>query len=158
MSQLHSQYPHLRCRIVGDGPERERLAALTKAFGFEHRVEFLGRRGRAQIAEEMGNCTLFALPSRYEALGCVYLEAMSCGKPVIACRGQGIGEIIRHRENGWLIPVDGLDAVVEGLSTLLESAELRARIGQAARQTILEGLTLRHQAQNLREIYEQVVG
>jgi glycosyltransferase involved in cell wall biosynthesis len=80
---------------------------------------------------------------------------MSCGKPVIACRGQGIEEVIDHGKNGWLIPVEGLEELVHGLSTLLGSPELRAGIGAAARQTILEKLTLSHQAQHLAKIYRR---
>ena len=49
---------------------------------------------------------IFALPSRYEGLGCVYLEAMSVGKPVIGCRGQGIADIIQHGTNGFLVGPD----------------------------------------------------
>jgi glycosyltransferase involved in cell wall biosynthesis len=80
---------------------------------------------------------------------------MSCGKPVVACRGQGIEEVIDHGKNGWLIPADGLEQLVRGLSALLGSPELRAGIGVAARQTILEKLTLSHQAQHLATIYRQ---
>jgi glycosyltransferase involved in cell wall biosynthesis len=103
----------------------------------------------------MRTCTVFVLPSRYEGLGCVYLEAMASGKPVIACRGQGIDEVIDHGRNGWLIPIDGLEELVQGLQALLGDAELRARIGRAARQTILDKLTLSHQAQSLMRIYEE---
>ena len=51
----------------------------------------------------MRRATIFALPSRYEGLGCVYLEAMSAGRPVIACLGQGIEEVIEPGVNGCLI-------------------------------------------------------
>jgi glycosyltransferase involved in cell wall biosynthesis len=85
----------------------------------------------------------------------VYLEAMSCAKPVIGCQGQGIDEVIEHRKNGWLVPAEGLEELVQGLSALLGSPELRTRIGTAARQTILERFTLSHQAQHLVRIYRQ---
>ena len=120
--------------------------ALAQDLGISDRVHFLGRRSRSEVAEAMRNCTIFALPSRYEGLGCVYLEAMASGKPAIACHGQGIDEIIQHGNNGWLIPVDGLEELVQGLQLLLGDAELRTQIGQAARQTILDKLTLAHQA------------
>ena len=87
----------------------------------------------------------------------MYLEAMSCGKAVIGCRGQGIEEVIEHGKNGWLIPVDGLAQLVEGLHALLASHDLCARIGTAARQTILDKLTLSHQAQQLANIYRQAI-
>jgi teichuronic acid biosynthesis glycosyltransferase TuaC len=82
---------------------------------------------------------------------------MSCGKPVIGCRGQGIDEVIEHGKNGWLIPADGLEELVQGLSALLGSRELSARIGTAARQTVLEGLTLSHQAKQLATVYRQAI-
>ncbi len=154
LDSLKHPYPDLSCIIIGEGPDRERLVTLVKDLGISDRVHFLGRRNRAEVAAAMRNCTVFVLPSRYEGLGCVYLEAMSCGKPVIACHGQGIDEIIHHGRNGWLIPVDGLTQLVQGLEFLLGDVQLRARIGEAARQTILSSLTLSHQAQNLLKVYE----
>jgi glycosyltransferase involved in cell wall biosynthesis len=107
------------------------------------------------VAEAMRQCTIFVLPSRYEGLGCVYLEAMASGKVAIGCYGQGIDEIIRHGENGWLILVDGVTELVEGLKTLVADNNLRSRIGETARKTILSGLTLSHQAEKLMSIYER---
>jgi glycosyltransferase involved in cell wall biosynthesis len=155
--RVKDSHPGLQCRIIGEGAHRDRFANLARDLGISDHVRFLGRRSRAEVAEAMRNCTLFVLPSRYEGLGCVYLEAMACSKPVIACRGQGIDDIIHHGNNGWLIPVDGLEELVQGLQMLLGSAELRTQIGKSARQTIVNKLTLSHQAQSLRKIYEEVI-
>jgi glycosyltransferase involved in cell wall biosynthesis len=154
-SRVKDSHPGLRCRMIGEGDDRNRFARVAADLGIGNQVDFLGRRSRSEVAKAMQNCTVFVLPSRYEGLGCVYLEAMACGKPAIACWGQGIDEIIRHGANGWLIPVDGLEELVQGLKVLLANAELRAQIGCAARQTILDGLTLSHQARKLMNIYEQ---
>jgi glycosyltransferase involved in cell wall biosynthesis len=154
-AQVKDSHPGLQCRIIGEGADRDRFASLARSLGISDQVHFLGRRSRFEVAEAMRDCTLFALPSRYEGLGCVYLEAMASAKPVIACRGQGIDEIIQHGSNGWLIPVDGLEELVQGLQYLLTNAALCARIGQAARQTILASLTLAHQARSLVKIYEE---
>lgn len=154
IAKLSSSYPGLQCQLIGEGADRDRFAALAAELSITDRVHFMGRRSRAEVAEAMRKCTVFVLPSRYEGLGCVYLEAMACGKPAIACHGQGIDEIIRHAENGWLIPVDGLNELEEGLRALLGNADLRARIGHAARQTITAGLTLSHQARKLMAIHE----
>lgn len=153
--RLKDSHPGLQCRMIGEGSDRDRFAHLAGDLGIGGRVHFPGRRIRREVAEAMRNCTVFVLPSRYEGLGCVYLEAMACGKPAIACRGQGIDEIIHHGSNGWLIPVDGLEELVQGLQALLENAELCLRIGEAARQTILNDLTLSHQARKLMRIYEE---
>lgn len=153
LDRLKNPYSDLSCNIIGEGPDRERLVALARDLGIRDRVQFLGRRTRAEVAEAMRNCTVFVLPSRYEGLGCVYLEAMACGKPVVACQGQGIDEIIHHGRNGWLIPVDDLKQLVQGLQFLLGDAQLRTRVGEAARQTILSRFTLSHQAQDLLKVY-----
>lgn len=157
IGRIGTLFPHLRCQIIGEGPDRARLEALASKLGLGQRVQFLGRQSRAAVADAMRACSVFVLPSRNEGLGCVYLEAMACGKPVIACRGQGIDEIIEHGRNGWLIPVDGLDELVQGLSTLLQSADVSLRMGIAARETILNGLTLRDQAQRIADIYRQAI-
>src|SRR5208283_1695785 len=153
MGKLRSTFPTLRCRVIGEGPDRAYLEAFALKLGIGTQVQFSGRQSRSEVAEAMQRCSVFALPSANEGLGCVYLEAMSCGKPAIGCRGQGIDEVIEHGRNGWLVPADGLEELVQGLSVLLGSTELRTRIGTAARQTILESLTLAHQARNLARIY-----
>jgi teichuronic acid biosynthesis glycosyltransferase TuaC len=154
-ARVKGSHPGLQCRIIGEGADRDRFASLAKDLGITDQVHFLGRRSRSEVAEAMRNCTVFALPSRYEGLGCVYLEAMASGKPVIACRGQGIDEIIHHGSNGWLIPVDGLEELVQGLQELLANTDLRVQIGRAARQTILDSLTLSHQAESLAKTYRE---
>lgn len=153
LKSLESSWPQLQCRIIGEGPYKAQFEALARDLDIGRQVRFVGRQSRAEVAEAMRRCSIFVLPSRNEALGCVYLEAMSCGKPVIACHGQGIDEVIEHGKNGWLTPADALEELTQGLCVLLGSSELRARIGTAARQTILENLTLMHQAKHLFEIY-----
>jgi teichuronic acid biosynthesis glycosyltransferase TuaC len=162
LGQLETTFPQLRCRIIGEGPDRARLQALANQLKLAQRVQFEGRKSRSEVADAMRACSVFVLASRYEGLGCVYLEAMACGKPVIACRGQGIDEIIEHEKNGWLIrdwtaPSDALDQLTRGLSTLLQSSELRSRLGAAARRTILNGLTLPDQARSLLQIYREAI-
>jgi teichuronic acid biosynthesis glycosyltransferase TuaC len=158
LANLRPSFPRLRCRIIGEGPERARFEALVRDLGILQQVRFVGRQSRSEVAQAMRRCSVFVLPSRNEGLGCVYLEAMSCGKPVIGCRGQGIEEVIEHGKNGWIIPPDGLEELVEGLAALLSSTETCVRIGFAARQTILEKFTLSHQAEHLATIYSQAVG
>ncbi len=101
----------------------------------------------------MKRCTLFAMPSPNEALGCVYLEAMASGKAVIACRKQGIEDIIRQGENGWLIQPGNLEEMIAALDSLLENRSLRQQLGRAARETSEAQLTLARQAELLNQTY-----
>jgi len=78
---------------------------------------------------------------------------MSSGKPVVACRGQGIEEIIQHGRNGWLVAPDDLQGLTQALCALLENTERRNQIGNSARETILHGFTLAHHARALSGLY-----
>ena len=157
MAAIRDRLPDATCDIMGDGPERSRLESLAGELRIRDQVRFLGRQRRSQVAEAMRGCTVFALPSRYEGLGCVYLEAMSAGKPVIACQGQGIVEVIQHGVNGWLVSPGDVNDLAGGLSLLLQSAHLRQQLGRAARQTVLRSLTFAHQAEQLAAIYQRCV-
>jgi hypothetical protein len=156
-ARIHEKFPGTHCHMIGDGPERYPLEQLAQNLGIASNVKFLGRQSRDQVADAMRRCTVFALPSSYEGLGCVYLEAMSAQKPVIACRSQGIDEIIRHRQNGFLVNPNDPEDLAHALTALLEDASLRRQLGQQARNTILGNFTLNHQAQRLAELYRECV-
>jgi len=158
IASIAPDFPTLGLEFIGQGPELPRLQALLEQLEIGERVRFLGRQSRAQVAEAMRRCTVFALPSTYEGLGCVYLEAMSAGKPVIGCRGQGIGEIIRHGSNGFLVGPDNERELALALTLLLRDEPRRRNLGTAARATILERLTLAHQAETLVRIYRECAG
>jgi glycosyltransferase involved in cell wall biosynthesis len=158
VAELRGKYPQLLYEIIDDGPERSYLAALAQELKIAERVRFHGRQNRRFVAEAMKRCTIFALPSTDEAMGCVYLEAMATARPIIGCRGQGIEEIVSHDENGMLIQPDNLQEMVQALDILLKNAPLRKQMGIKARQTITEGLTLQHQAARLSALYRQCLG
>ena len=155
LASILPHYPHISCEIIGDGPEHRRLARLASECNLAGRVRFLGRQSRMQVADAMRRCMLFALPSRYEGLGCVYLEAMSTEKPVIACRGQGIDEVIVHGSNGWLVDPGNLQELIAALSLLLENQRLRRQLGMAARRSILQRFTSAHHAAQLAVLYRE---
>jgi glycosyltransferase involved in cell wall biosynthesis len=155
MASLTTDFPELALEIIGDGPERLRLESLVQQLKIAERVHFLGRQSRQQVAAAVRRCTVFALPSSNEGLGRVYLEAMSAGKPVIGCRGQGIAEIIRHGSNGFLVGPDNERELGLALAMLLRGESRRRNLGAAARDTILERLTSAQQAENLVRIYRE---
>jgi glycosyltransferase involved in cell wall biosynthesis len=157
VAALAPEFPALALEIIGEGPERSRLEILTRQLNIGERVRFLGRKSRREVVEAMRRCTVFALPSRYEGLGCVYLEAMAVGKPVIGCRGQGIAEIIQQGSNGFLVGPDNEKELTLALGMLLRDERKRKSLGTAARDTILDRFTLAHQAETLARIYRECV-
>lgn len=156
-ADISSRFPACRLEIIGEGSERERLVRLARDLGITNLVTFRGRQSREAVAQAMGACALFALPSSYEGLGCVYLEAMASGKPAIGCRGQGIDEIIEDGKNSFLISPGNQAELAEYMRILLINEDFRHRIGSAARQRILQGYTLEHQADRFAQLYQECV-
>ena len=101
---------------------------------------------------------VFALPSLQDNLPNVMLEAMSCGVPVVGFACGGIAETVRDGDNGLTVPVGDPAALAAALRTVLEDTAFRDRAGAAARETILDGYTLRHQAERHLALYKGLLG
>lgn len=118
LPRVLEQIPDLTYRIVGEGPERERLEGLTRELQIESRVEFYGKVSERDKEKLLTDCEVFVLPCRetetdFEGFGISLLEAMSHRKPVIAGRSGGVPEVVSDGETGWLVdPAD-----VEELAT-----------------------------------------
>lgn len=156
VASLANEFADISLDIIGEGSEKARLQSLARQSGISSRVHFRGRQSRHEVANAMKRCAFFVLPSRYEGLGCVYLEAMSCAKTVIGCRGQGIAEILQQGTNGFLVGPDNERELSLVMGILLGDPAKRGLIGTAARDTILDRLTLDHQAKHLVRIYREL--
>ena len=104
-------------RVVGDGPERPRLQQLAVDLGIADRVRWLGQLPRSSMAGVYRDCDAFVLPSRAETFGVAFIEALACGKPLIATRCGGPEDIVRAG-NGLLVPVDDVDALAAALKRM----------------------------------------
>ncbi len=122
--------------IVGGGPERQRLEALTAELGLSDRVTFHGPQPNERVAQAMARASVMVVPSRIgprnqtEGLPTVIVEALAHQRPVIAARLTGIPEIIVHGVTGWLFEVDD----VQGLAYALE--EVRGDPEEAQRRAL----------------------
>jgi glycosyltransferase involved in cell wall biosynthesis len=155
VAAVAGDFSELTWEVIGGGPELNRIRALAEQLGVIGSIRFRGRQNRVEVSEACRRCTVFVLPSRYEGLGCVYLEAMASGKVAFGCTGQGIEEVIQHGENGWLVPPNGLEELIEGLRVVLRNDLLRRQIGAAARDTVLRSFTLAQQAHRLLTVYRE---
>ncbi len=107
----------LMFKIVGDGSCREAYAKLIKEFNLEECIVFLGRLEREAVLKEFQDCDAFVLPSRHESFGVVYIEALACGKPVIATRCGG-PETIVNDTVGVLIEKEDPKALKEAIKQM----------------------------------------
>ncbi len=94
MPLVRREFPLARLRIVGQGDDQPRLAALTQRLGAGFAVDFLGPISDEALRAEYAACDVFALPSRKEGFGLVFLEAMTYGKPCLGARAGGTPEVI----------------------------------------------------------------
>jgi glycosyltransferase involved in cell wall biosynthesis len=104
-------------RIGGDGPLQSALKRLAASLGLGERVRFLGTLDREQVRAEMRRCAALVLPSRSESFGVVAIEAMGCGRPVLATACGGPQDIVTP-ETGILCSPDDEAALAAGLTEM----------------------------------------
>lgn len=138
-ARLVAERPYARLVIVGDGPDRPKLARLVRTLGVEGKVELTGELDARAAQERMARSSVMALPSVRESLGAVYLEAMSLGVPALATRGEGIEEHIEHGVSGILVPPEDDEALFAELRALAGDPERARQIGEAGRRRFLAG-------------------
>lgn len=121
-----------RLLIAGDGEHRGALEARAAALGLgAERVRFLGRVSAGQVRTLLGQAAALVVPSIYEGMPLVVLEAMAAGVPVVASRVSGIPEVVVDGETGWLVPAEDPPALASALAHLLGDPAERARRGAA---------------------------
>jgi glycosyltransferase involved in cell wall biosynthesis len=122
--------------IVGDGEHRESLELKVRDLHLQDRVIFVGRRSREEIAEFMSRASALVVPSIYEGMPLVILEAMSRGLPIVASRVSGIPEVVVDGESGWLVEPENVDQLARALDSLSSSRSEARRRGQAGQSWV----------------------
>jgi glycosyltransferase involved in cell wall biosynthesis len=122
--------------IIGDGPEREQLEALSRCLAIGDRIYFAGMRTKPETSALMAACDIFVLNSTYEGFSHVVLEAMGLGLPVVATAVGGTPEVVASGVNGWLIPPADREALQDALCKLISCPEDRQHLANGARATV----------------------
>jgi phosphatidyl-myo-inositol dimannoside synthase len=112
MPQIRQEIPAARLRIIGRGDDTRRLQSLASRLHLGDAVRFLGYVGDDDLRRELRDCRVFALPSRNEGFGLVYLEAMAQGKPCVAARSGAAPEVLSP-ETGVLAEYANLPALAQ---------------------------------------------
>ena len=131
--EVEKAVPWARMVIVGDGPQRERLAADNPD------IIFAGMLRGVSLAEHYASADIFVFPSLSETFGNVTLEAMASGLPTVAYNYAAAREHIRHGDNGLLAERDDEAGLIAQVLRLAQSQAMRSKLGAAARRTA-EGL------------------
>lgn len=134
MALLRTGFPQVHVAIAGTGPLREQLEATAQSLGVADRVTFLGFR--SDVNEVLDACDIFVLSSLCEALPFALLEAMAHELPTVGTTVGGVSEVIVPMETGLLAPPRDSVALAAAIKPLLESAQLRERMGRASRERV----------------------
>ncbi|MGR3292441.1 MAG: glycosyltransferase family 4 protein [Candidatus Scalindua sp.] len=125
--------------IIGSGDNKESLEKYAKEKGIK--VVFLNNIPNSELPEILNQNEVFILPSFYEGTPKALLEAMACGLSCIGSNVEGIREVIKHKENGYLCETDA-ESIRQAILEVLEDRTLQENIGQNARRTILDDFSL----------------
>ncbi len=138
LGKLLQRFPSLVYHVVGDGDGRPALEALARTEGVAHAVCFHGVVSERELIESYQSASVFVMPSRFEGFGFVFVEAMTYGKPVVCGNEDASPEVVSDGESGFCVAPTSVAAVGAALERLLGDADLRARMGQAAKRRVEE--------------------
>jgi glycosyltransferase involved in cell wall biosynthesis len=147
--------PSLELDLVGEGPTLESARFEAGLLGLNHRVRFLGYRD--DTAQCLRAADMFCLISNYEGFPYTTLEAMREGLPTLVSDVGGAGEAVVEGQTGFLIPRRNVEVLAQRLALLANDAELRRRMGAAAREHFLANFTFDRMFNRTLQVYEEVL-
>ena len=148
--------PDLRTLIVGDGPLRERLEATARAYELvePRRAYFLGHRN--DVPRLLASCDLLVLPSLYEGMPNVVLEAMRFRKPVVATAAPGTTEVVVDNATGLLVPLRKPPALARAIRQIVDDPALADRLGAAGRSRVETEFGVDRMIARFADLYESL--
>lgn len=123
MNLLKDKYPNIKAIFAGTGPLEEEIKKQIKEHGLEEKISLLGWRN--DVKELINLSDVVGLFSQREGLGKCLLEAMICGKSVIATNTRGPRELIQPNQSGYLFAIDDIEATAKSIESIYTDIELR---------------------------------
>jgi len=157
MQKVVAAFPNVKWTIVGDGLQKEELLFYINDMKLQQHVELAGAKTKDEILDYYNKADIFFLPSVYEGIANVVLEAMSLQIPVVSSDCSGMAEVITHMSDGLLATNYDSDEMALHLSTLLQDAALRTQISLAARKTIEKHFSIERQLDVFEENYKAML-
>ncbi|MCI0512016.1 glycosyltransferase [candidate division KSB1 bacterium] len=148
------KYPHVKFVLAGDGPLRGDIEQQIQKNGLTQNFQLLGFR--TDIAALLGAYNLYVLPSLYEGLPNQVLEAMACGKGVVATAVDGTVEAVVDGTTGLLVPPKDAPALANTLLKVLDQPESSTRFGVASRQRIEENFTIEKEVRAFENLFTEL--
>lgn len=157
---LH-RYPNTILLVVGDfhtDLDKAYFSQQIQELGLEKKILITGKVAHEQVLAWVNEVDIFVFPSLHEGSSQAVLEAMACGRPIVASGVGGILDLINHEENGFLVESGDTDALVNGLTTLIDNPDVRTLLGQNAMSRVKKDFMPIHETQKWLSVYEEVLG
>ena len=149
--------PDMRLKIVGKGPLEPLVRKRIKALNLQKNVELLGHVSEDRLIELYQTSEAFILPSLYEGLPTVLLEAMACGAPCISTSVGGVPEVLHDHVDGLLIPPGNPMAMADAIRKIQNDRSLQKKLGQNARKLITSEFSWTRMADRFISLYEMML-
>jgi phosphatidylinositol alpha-1,6-mannosyltransferase len=156
LPRLLHEWTDLQLVAVGEGDDQPWLEQLAEGCGVRRHVHFLSRLTHSELAACYSACEMFALPSRGEGFGLVYLEAMARGKPVIGGAHGGAPEVIDDGRTGYLVHHGDAPQLATSIETLLANPELAREMGARGRERVNRDFKFSVFAKSLKKILREL--
>jgi glycosyltransferase involved in cell wall biosynthesis len=150
------QMPDVRFLILGEGELRDSLERHVREHHLEKHVFLPGFR--TDVLGCMKSFDLFVMSSVTEGLGTALLDAMACGKAIVATRTGGIPEVVEDGETGRLVPPRDHAAMAQAILAVLADDEQRRRMGEAGLARVQERFTVERMVAETAAVYGRVAG
>jgi colanic acid/amylovoran biosynthesis glycosyltransferase len=154
IAQLQSSGRAVRLRLIGDGPDRCSLEAAARELHIADSVIFEGAVNQDRIRDFYATADVFAMASFAEGIPVVLMEAMAMEIPCISTWITGIPELIRDSIDGLLVAPSDAEALAAAIARLMDDCELRARLGAAGRQRVIEKYNLSQNIVRLAQVFD----
>jgi glycosyltransferase involved in cell wall biosynthesis len=149
------KFPTTVFQIIGDGELRQSLEQLSRALGIENNVQFLGTR--PDVPELLAHMDVFVLPSLWEGMPIVILEAMAARKPIVASDVDGVSEIVVDKRDGILVPPRDAKELAQAISLILTDRGLAECLGQRAFDKVVSEFDIETTVSRTQKLYDSVL-
>ncbi len=156
-SKVIRKIPNTKLIFAGKGDEKENLKNLSSKLGLLDKVVFTGFVSENEKWCLLRRCDIFVLPSSVEGHPITIIEAMSCGKPIIATNIETFTEIIENGKNGILVPLHSYNKLADAIIELLLNKKKRRIIGENAKENASEIFDIKNTASKYLDIYNYIL-
>ncbi|MFC2993686.1 glycosyltransferase [Acinetobacter sichuanensis] len=158
IADQHPQFAtHLQFRIVGGGPDLNKLQLLAQQLGIDKNVVFTGAVQHDLVPVELENLDIYIALSRQESFGVAVIEAQAMAKPVVVSNVGGLPEVVKHEETGFVVEPENPEAAAEAIIKLILDSKLREEMAYNAEKFVSQNFSWNACAVKMKDLYKHTL-